>query len=528
MGVFTLRRMFALTGILAMLAPLGAIQAGTSPYHWINDGTQSDTLYTNAANWQDDSAVTPVDFTPDATIDISLDSLGASGTTGAYGVLVELSDLSTSASDAVRDISVSEMMNYQISTPSPVSSASHLDISGSVSVQGGSSLTVSHGEDRFLDIIQSGGTTTVGQSGDTASSAFNLLGSIYICSDTPFAVHGPSTFSVDSMGYMECDTFTLHSGASGKIGEVGGWSGIFAADTDIHGNLEILDNSLVELSSGDAFTIHNGGTVTLKDFGAISAETIDIDAGAVLNSYGGTTGKGGTINVEGTFNGGGWVVGDLTMFSGSELSPTQESSLYDRLTINGSYTQQAGSMLSIGISDIPDVHDSLFEQDGSGTISLDGSLNVEFHSSFDLQQNMSFTIIANEGTDSVSGTFADLPEGSVVTNDNGLYLFITYAGDTGNDVVLYSLGDPLSGDANLDGEVDVTDLGILATNYGTMSGAEWGDADFTGDGKVNVNDLGVLATYYGQTVSVTCVPEAGSISLLLCGLVSLMSYRRRK
>jgi hypothetical protein len=53
------------------------------------------------------------------------------------------------------------------------------------------------------------------------------------------------------------------------------------------------------------------------------------------------------------------------------------------------------------------------------------------------------------------------------------------------------------GDANLDGRVDVGDLGILAANYGG-SGKTWEQGDFNGDGKVDVGDLGILAAHYGE------------------------------
>jgi hypothetical protein len=55
-----------------------------------------------------------------------------------------------------------------------------------------------------------------------------------------------------------------------------------------------------------------------------------------------------------------------------------------------------------------------------------------------------------------------------------------------------------SGDANLDGMVDVGDLGILAANYGSTL-ASWCKGDFTGDGCVDVGDLGVLAANYGSS-----------------------------
>jgi hypothetical protein len=53
------------------------------------------------------------------------------------------------------------------------------------------------------------------------------------------------------------------------------------------------------------------------------------------------------------------------------------------------------------------------------------------------------------------------------------------------------------GDANGDGKVDVSDLGILAANYGMTSGATLDKGDFNGDGKVDVSDLGILAANYG-------------------------------
>ncbi len=86
--------------------------------------------------------------------------------------------------------------------------------------------------------------------------------------------------------------------------------------------------------------------------------------------------------------------------------------------------------------------------------------------------------------------------------------------------------EPLPGDANGDSVVDVTDLGTLATNYRTIGGAEWADADFTGDGNVDVSDLGILATNYGAAAT-SAVPEPLISSLLGLGVLMLV-WRRRK
>jgi hypothetical protein len=62
-------------------------------------------------------------------------------------------------------------------------------------------------------------------------------------------------------------------------------------------------------------------------------------------------------------------------------------------------------------------------------------------------------------------------------------------------------GDPKKlypGDANLDGLVNVGDLGILGANYGTGDGKTWSQADFNGDRIVNVADLGILGANYGK------------------------------
>jgi hypothetical protein len=56
----------------------------------------------------------------------------------------------------------------------------------------------------------------------------------------------------------------------------------------------------------------------------------------------------------------------------------------------------------------------------------------------------------------------------------------------------------ISGDANNDGNVDVSDLGILAANYGITAGGAWELGDFNDDGSVDVSDLGILAANYGS------------------------------
>jgi hypothetical protein len=73
------------------------------------------------------------------------------------------------------------------------------------------------------------------------------------------------------------------------------------------------------------------------------------------------------------------------------------------------------------------------------------------------------------------------------------YLAVTYTPTS----VLVEAAIP--GDTNFDGQVDATDLGVLATNW-QLPGS-WVTADFNGSGIVDVNDLSLMALNWHAGVS---------------------------
>jgi hypothetical protein len=62
------------------------------------------------------------------------------------------------------------------------------------------------------------------------------------------------------------------------------------------------------------------------------------------------------------------------------------------------------------------------------------------------------------------------------------------------------------GDTDLDGDVDVADLGNLASHWQTPG--VWTDGDFDYTGSIDVNDLGLLATNWQAGVGSPLTPTA--------------------
>jgi hypothetical protein len=74
------------------------------------------------------------------------------------------------------------------------------------------------------------------------------------------------------------------------------------------------------------------------------------------------------------------------------------------------------------------------------------------------------------------------------------------------------------GDSDLDGDVDVADLGNLATNWQTAN--VWSGGDFDYNGSVDVNDLGLLATNWQAGTSNPLGPASLTEALASLGLPS--------
>ncbi|MEQ9460892.1 MAG: family 16 glycosylhydrolase [Phycisphaeraceae bacterium] len=84
-------------------------------------------------------------------------------------------------------------------------------------------------------------------------------------------------------------------------------------------------------------------------------------------------------------------------------------------------------------------------------------------------------------------------------------------------VAITPLANIIPGDATGDGQVNLTDLSILASNFGSTEAA-WSLGDFSGEGEVNLVDLSLLASNFGQTTA--DLPEPGTLTLSLLALAT--------
>lgn len=80
----------------------------------------------------------------------------------------------------------------------------------------------------------------------------------------------------------------------------------------------------------------------------------------------------------------------------------------------------------------------------------------------------------------------------------------------------------LTGDANLDGSVDLLDLSTLASGFGGTG--TWKQGDFNGDGLVDLLDLSSLASNFNGVTG--AVPEPATAAVIALGLVGLAARRR--
>jgi len=355
-----------------------------------------------------------------------------------------------------------------------VTVAANATVTGSLRLSGATGLTLAAGSSVPAGFTQSSGILTPTLDPTANLPAYTLAGGTLNLATRTFAsfsqtggildVGGTVTVTsnwVLTLGQMRgAGLFVLAPGATGAIANASASSNAMAVTFDNFGSITC---SLTGLRFGGGSTTtpgtltnHPEATFTLDGTAEMSiagsAVHAFINKGTFRHTQSGTspvsvpfTNDGGVIDVVagtlsianpvalngGMLRGNGTLSAAVTNADGS----VRPGASPGRVTVNGSYVQSGSGELRLEINGKSPItqHDQLAV---NGSVALGGPLALTL--GYFPAAGDSFTVIANDLSDAVTGTFDGLPEGAVA-NVNGVRLQITYKGGTGNDVVLTRL-----------------------------------------------------------------------------------------
>ena len=316
--------------------------------------------------------------------------------------------------------------NLSIGMAGSASSFGSANYTGQIS--GPINLTIAAGADQTLGSNSSSYTGTTNVLGTLRITGINALGATGAGNGTTVAATGVLDFR--NVGYAGSESLTVNGGTLTTGTGVSSFPGSIVLNTS-SAIFSVVGSSTLTLggviSGSQGFDKTDGGTLVLTQ-----ANTFN---GPIVSSLGnlrliGSTAVSSAVTINnGTLSGTGTIGGPLSMSDGN-LSPGVAATTGILHTANVVLAPAAiNVLLDITGPTLGSEYDQL---DVNGTIDL-GSANLLVGGSFVPSIGQSFTVIDNDGSDAVTGTFAGLPEGATRVF-NGVPLVISYVGGDGNDV----------------------------------------------------------------------------------------------
>ena len=316
--------------------------------------------------------------------------------------------------------------------------------------------------------------------------------------DVDLSLSGSQTFAIMHYGgTIDLNGNDLHIGGFVE-GAIVGTGNVTAAGLGLYGTStfsgQITNDGglLVDGTVTGADIVANGfpsGFPTLRGSGVIGTTTGDYIA------------PGGTLSADLAFVDGIGVLatGDLTPFKlQMQLNGTVPGVGHDQIAVTG------GIDLTLPFADPPMTGFSAF---------------LELTVGYAVTSGTSFVLIDNDGSDPVTGTFHDLPEGASVVS--GLYIFeISYVGGDGNDIVVTCTSSPKTWTGA------VSDLWSVAGNWEGGVPADGDRLVFPDDAAADrslTNDLASGLDVYDMTFSGDGYTITGNDIDLSAGVTSSFS-----
>jgi autotransporter-associated beta strand protein len=201
--------------------------------------------------------------------------------------------------------------------------------------------------------------------------------------------------------------------------------------TTFSGLIEGVAGSLTKIGTGN-FTLAGANTYT-------GGTTIEDGKLVVANQSGSATGSGPVSVTRGKLGGSGIIGGATTIGTGSGtgsfLAPAAGTTVRATLTIQSALTFNADAIYTCTFKANP--NRAKTDQVIANGVTINGGAMIELigHTREALPQGLVLTLISNTSANPISGTFSNLPDGSIVTI-NGNNFQASYSGGDGNDLTL--------------------------------------------------------------------------------------------
>ena len=320
-------------------------------------------------------------------------------------------------------------------------------------------------------LVQSPGNLGIGTNQVTVSTSVPV-------NSATLALDGGVTISNRTLNLD--GTGVAGAGALRSISGLNTWGG----NVNLAGTMQLayvgVDTGTLTLSgkiNGGSSTLQKtgAGTLIISGNGNNQASTV-VGAGTVYQLGKDTVPV--FVSTSGTLQGNGQI-GVLNMTAGQNgtVTPGTQTSNVAVLTTSGISAQSSVGVFSFDLNTSGAVAGTAYDQLAvNGTVSLSGGpvLKVNLNFAPTVRGN-NYTIISNDGSDAVIGTFNGLAEGALVTqtdtSGNSISYRISYVGGTGNDVTLTCVG-VLTTNMLTSSDVDnLTQYGESVTFTSTITGA---------------------------------------------------------
>jgi hypothetical protein len=373
---------------------------------------------------------------------------------------------------------------------------------GGIYLSTGSSLAISG-----TAIVNLAGELAIaGDAGSTVTATLSNSGSLLVGQSTSSNVDPTLYVGVAGNGTLTQSGASSVGAPNLAIASLAGSMGVYS----IQGGTASITNETAIGGNNSA----SGGNGSLNiSGGSFQTGILKVWSGTLLQSGGALSVSSGTSNSGSITQTSGIAVlaaltgtGSLTIGSatGGAASTSVSSINQSAVTINntGTITLQAGST---GINSINSLSIT-----GGGTLNLtNNTLLINYASNADPASTIRSYLTT--GYNSVSGnagnwqgtgiasSFAGASPDSFAVGyaDGGN---ATDAANTGVAAGTVEIKYTVAGDVNLSGGVDLSDLVIIASDFG-QTGADWAQGDVNYDGNVDLSDLVIVASNFGASLS---------------------------